>query len=447
MTSSYAIRSEQLSLAIDDRQRQAMTQTIVCYRKAVRALSTLIMTHWPELQGKHHVCMQVESLFHATAKRHLVKYPMLDRLLGNMPSYLRRAAIEAAYGAVSSYLSNLNHWITDQDRERGSKAPRLGLNQVNPPLYGGNMIVIGKDFKQVQIKVIGVDGRWQFTSPIRVKGKLKRISFKKNLCPSLIGRGKQFVLSCPSQVARMKYVKNTQVERVCAIDVGINTAATAAIVDVSGTVIARQFFTIGRHNDQRDKLATQIASRQQQTQPKKGTKGFCQTLFRRISHLSVDAARTLASQAVSFARSQGAQVMVLEDLKGWKPKSPSKKKRHRFHRFQHRLFVNYLQMQCEEWGIRVMNVYPRGTSRWAFDGSGIVKRNTKNVQLAVFANQKQFNADLNAAYNIAARGIAAIIKLVVPRLNKSADTGKSPGSASRMPIVLADIWNQHQVSC
>ena len=51
----------------------------------------------------------------------------------------------------------------------------------------------------------------------------------------------------------------------CAIDVDINTTAMAAIVDSTGTVITRRFFTCGRHNDRRDALARQVANEQAQS--------------------------------------------------------------------------------------------------------------------------------------------------------------------------------------
>lgn len=87
--------------------------------------------------------------------------------MGQMASYLRRAAISAALGVVSSYLSNYySNWLdktlvalppksskkrkaavkalSDSEREQGGRPPRLGFSNVNPPLYGGNMIKEGK---------------------------------------------------------------------------------------------------------------------------------------------------------------------------------------------------------------------------------------------------------------------------------------------------------------
>ena len=76
----------------------------------------------------------MEALFHATAKRPVVRYAVLGRMLGKMPSYLRRAAIEQAHGAVASYLANYGHFldgkIGGKARAEGAKPPRLGFSNV-----------------------------------------------------------------------------------------------------------------------------------------------------------------------------------------------------------------------------------------------------------------------------------------------------------------------------
>lgn len=90
-------------------------------------------------------------------------------------------------------------------------------------------------------------------------------------------------------------------------------------------------------------------------------------------------------------------------------------------------------------------VFARGTSRWAYDGSGKVSRSKENAQLAAFASGKQYNADLNGAYNIAARGLAMLLG-IKPSLEQQAGTGKSTGPVARMPLVLADVWACAQTS-
>ena len=54
-------------------------------------------------------------------------------------------------------------------------------------------------------------------------------------------------------------------------------------------------------------------------------------------------------------------------------------------------------------GMRVSTVNPAGTSKYAYDGSGEVKRDENNYSICTFKNGKIYNCDLSASYNIAAR--------------------------------------------
>ncbi|MEJ6002772.1 transposase [Paucibacter soli] len=451
--SSKIIRTEAHALATSPEVRADVERTIAAYRRAVRALSGVILTHWPALANAKSKCQAVESLFHATAKRPSVRYAVLDRMLGKMPSYLRRAAIEHAYGAVASFLSNYSNWLDGEiggkARAVGSRPPRLGFSNVFPSLYGGNMILVGPALRTVQVKLLRSNGAWSFSEPLTLKGRFKRLlpaTNKMDLCPTLMQRGAKVWLSCPVEVRPPKYITNKtfatdapESSRVCSVDVGINTAATAAIVDSSGTVIARKFLTCGRHNDRRDALAATIAQKQSLSGSIQRGERHCVALHRRIAGYSLDAARTLASELAAFAAAHGAKAFVIEDLKGWRPKGPSKAQRKRFHRFQHRALVQALSHKAQEAGMRVLEVFARGTSRWAYDGSGKVRRSKENAQLATFASGKRYNADLNGALNIAARGLAMLLG-INPSNEHKADAGKSFGPVERMPLVLAHIW-------
>ena len=147
-------------------------------------------------------------------------------------------------------------------------------------------------------------------------------------------KGAKAALVCPVTVAWRKLSQKKYVGRVCAVDVGINTAVTAVVVDSAGTVIARTFLTCGRPDGQRDALRNRIA--QKQSQSGTASRGFCRALNRRITGLSLDAARSLSGELVAFACAHGAQAFVFEALKGWKPKGNGRRQRQRFHRFQHR---------------------------------------------------------------------------------------------------------------
>ncbi|MBC7622321.1 MAG: hypothetical protein H7232_02925 [Aeromicrobium sp.] len=249
-------------------------------------------------------------------------------------------------------------------------------------------------------------------------------------------------------------MKNKHIDRVCSVDVGINTAATAAIVDTTGTVIARKFFDSGRHNDQRDNLHMHIAAKQKASHGGIGRRlgaGFCKTLYRRIAGISLDCARSMASELIAFALKHGAHALAVEDLKGWKPKGRGKTQRKRFHRFQHRMLVKYLTFRCEELGIRLMSVFARGTSYFAYDGSGPVKRDKTNATQATFSNGRRYNADLNGAYNIAARALALLLKIPDVKVKGTESsperTDKSFGRSSRIPTVLAHVWAFHARKC
>ena len=269
-------RSEAHALVTTPEIRADVERTVVAFRRAVRALCGVIMVHWPEVAKASFTCNAVEALFHATAKRPVVRYAVLGRMLGKMPSYLRRAAIEQAHGAVASYLANYGHFldgkIGGKARAEGAKPPRLGFSNVFPPLYGGNMITCEAGLRAVCVKLLGADGQWRFSPSLALKGKFKRLpalAGKMDLCPTLMQKGAKVWLACPVKVTPPKYLTNKAfvdgAHKVCSIDVGINTAATAAIVDSTGTVMARKFFTCGRHNDRRDALADRIADKQRQS--------------------------------------------------------------------------------------------------------------------------------------------------------------------------------------
>ncbi|WP_199197205.1 hypothetical protein [Chroococcidiopsis sp. CCALA 051] len=97
------------------------------------------------------------------------------------------------------------------------------------------------------------------------------------------------------------------------------------------------------------------------------------------------------------------------------------------------------QNKFVEVGGKVELVYPRGTSSWAYDGSGQLKRSKANYALATFQNGKRYNADLNGSQNIAARYWAYKLKLAY-RNGCQLLSSKSSGSKSRMPIVLSHLW-------
>jgi putative transposase len=117
------IRTEAHALATTPEIRADVERTVAAYRRGVRALCSVLMVHMPEISKAKSKCQAIEALFHATAQRPTVRYPVLDRILGKMPSYLRRAAIEHAFGVVSSFQSNWSNWL---DGEIGGEKREIG---------------------------------------------------------------------------------------------------------------------------------------------------------------------------------------------------------------------------------------------------------------------------------------------------------------------------------
>lgn len=86
---------------------------------------------------------------------------------------------------------------------------------------------------------------------------------------------------------------------------------------------------------------------------------------------------------------------------------------------------------------KIVEVNPKYTSAYAFDGSGLVKRSNKKYSIATFRNGKQYNADLSASYNIAARYWYAI--LTNSKFTRVWEGGNSSHTL-RTPVTLSSLW-------
>ena len=126
-------------------------------------------------------------------------------------------------------------------------------------------------------------------------------------------------------------------------------------------------------------------------------------------------------------------ILKAGDPRGGRKRSTLKQ---RFHGWLHRQIVNLTEMKWSELGGKVVFVNPRGTSSYAYDGSGKVKRSKTNYGLATFATEKQYNADLSASYNIGARFILKLLGGNSPQ----DEQGKSSCSSPRSRGTLSMLW-------
>jgi IS605 OrfB family transposase len=414
-----------------------LEMTVAEYRSFCNALSYVVMGHWVDIAGADSRCAAIEKLIHKTSKNPNPKYSYFGRRFYKFPCYLRRAAIEFVCGQVSSFLTRYRQWQGGSRRRRDAKPPQFNPDSgCYPALYRGQCIKI-HNFDVAEIKVWnGSDWVWV---KVQISGLRERhlLDHSKGLSPSLVVRQGKAHLSVPFKL----HPKKLASDLVCAVDVGMNTTATAAIISSGGTVVARRFFHRGIDIDRRDKVLQQVRVKAKQT--KKLHQGFCKTLYRRAHGLNHNMAQHISKGIVQFALEHGASVIVFEDLVGWKPKAGRKRSnlKQRFHNWLHRLLVQLTESKFVEVGGSVELVYPRGTSSWAYDGSGQLKRSKQNYALATFQTGKQFNADLNGSYNIGARYWAYKLKLAY-RNGCQLSSSKSSGDKQRMPVTLSRLWDR-----
>jgi IS605 OrfB family transposase len=229
---------------------------------------------------------------------------------------------------------------------------------------------------------------------------------------------------------------------VTAVDLGINTTATIRVIDFNGTVIHTEFIHPGRDIDRRDKRLKSIAVRASKTMGKGGAlhKGFCSNTYRKCRHINENIAQHVSKQIAEIAKRFDSDAIVFENMKGWKPRGGKKRSalRQRFHGWLKSRIQDLTLDKWAELGGKTFTVPAAYTSKLAYDGSGIVRRDPKNYALALFPNGRRYNADLNGSNNIAARGI---IKLLSGNKKRSV-TGKRSGTEPRRWACLCDLWDR-----
>jgi len=437
-----AIRTDKWQIALNTHteQKQYLLNTVREYRRLCRFLVTVICTHWVDLGtlSSNSLVPAVEKLVHTTAKNPTPQYPQINKAFHKFPSYLRRAAIMFAAGQVSSYMTRYRDWQSGQSRSRrDAKPPSLNSDAgCYPVLYKGQCFKL-HGFEKVELKVFtGTDWIWTTVQIAQVRERHKAAN---NLMksPSLIVNDKSCHLSVPFECHPEKVEGSGFV---VAVDLGINTTATVSVVSRNGTVIHREFLHPGRDIDRRDKRLKSVSKRAKKTMGKGGKLklGFCKHTYRKCRHINQQIGHIVSKRITQIAQNYSADAIVFEDLKGWKPKGGKKRStlKQRFHGWLHRLIVELTQCKWAELGGKTITVIASYTSKLAYDGSGILKRDHKNYALATFPNGKRYNCDLNGSYNIAARGWL--------KLDSRKDYEKRPSKKSgRLPrswACLCDLW-------
>ncbi|MGK7925219.1 MAG: IS200/IS605 family accessory protein TnpB-related protein [Spirulina sp.] len=459
------VRTDRWGLQPSPEQLKYLRLTQNIYRQFVRGLIGVVYSHYAQINSADSACAAIEKLIHRTKKNPHPKYEYFDRKFYKFPSYLRRAAIEFAIGQVSSFITRYSSWQSGQRKRQNAQPPKLnGKTNVYAVLYKGQCIKFippnppwkgGKRRGDAEIKIFnGSDWVW-ITVKISAKRKRHLNLVNKQLSPTLIVDEKSARLSVPFKI---KPKSLTPSSKIVAVDVGINTLATATVITSDGTVTARKFFhraadidevaaaagtCVRRNGNRRDKRLQSIRHKAKLTVGSGGKlpKNFCQKTYSKCHRINQEITQKISRQIVDFALAHGATVIVFENLKGWRPKGGKKRSnlKQKFHGWLHRWLVQLTTEKFAELGGKVELVYPRGTSSWAYDGSGQVKRSKTNYANAQFASGKCYNADLNGSQNIGARYWAWKLKLA-QRNGRQLSGGKSSPDKRRMPVTLSTLW-------
>ena len=251
ITSSYGVEIRKVNVPV------SLTYRI--YREAVRVLALFYDTVWEELSAitdRKERFNHAEHLVHGTKKNRAV-YDF-DSLFPKMPSYLRRSAITHALGAVSSYRTRFAQW---EEGGKEGKPPVLGeRTHAMPVFYRKNMyekgegdmaslkLYNGKDWVWVKARLLHTDMEY-----LR-----KNWSGVKASAPTLEKKHRKYYLRFSYKEERELPEKEAGGQRICAVDLGLNSDAACSIMEADGTVCARKFINFADDKDRLWKVLDRI---------------------------------------------------------------------------------------------------------------------------------------------------------------------------------------------
>lgn len=422
--------------------------TVRYYRDAVRYLAGIIMPEYDLLSTmdgpfvSHQRQLLIESWIHGTS-RNTPRFREFDRRFYKFPSYLRRSVILDAYGIIDSYKKLTKLW---EDDGCPGKRPRMNLNQCKMPcFYRGNMYIcftekpdhVYKDNQEEWNIKVWHNHDWVW---IPIVLKTSDVRYLREHCrglkasaPVLEKRSKSYCLRFTYQrQSEGTFVKDVDVKRVVGVDLGVNTDAVCSLVEKDGTVAARKFINSPA---EKDRLYTDL--RVIKSAQKHGNI-HNPRLWRFVHHYNDAIEITAARGIVSFAVQHHAQVIVFEhlDMRGKKIHGSMAQ---RITLWRKNSIQNRVEAEAARFGIRTAHVCAANTSALAFDGSGAVTRDPFNHSLCTFQTGKQYNCDLSASYNIAARYYIRALMKTTPAKKWLSVSAKVPGLDKRTTCTLSTL--------
>ena len=414
-------------------------KTIALLNDAVTLCIDVFENEWDKISVLNGVFRNgfAEKLIHGT-KNNLPKYPEFDTRFRKMPSYMRRAAISCALGALSSYHSNYDNWLAGGCI--GSEPTLQRKRNIMPTFYRDNSYLDGNG-DTVNLKLF-VNGDWNWVSFTLKHTDMQYIRRHCDMshmsCPTLEKVHNKWFLRFSFTKEHHLRNKKYNEQTILAVDLGINTDAVCSVMRSDGTVLARKFINFASDKDLIYHTLNKIKKVSQTSSPHNTTK-----LWRYATLHNEELGRKIAGAITDYAVSQKCDVIVFEHLDTHVKKKGSKSKKQRLHMWRKNTIQKITEHKAHKNGIRISRICAWNTSRLAYDGSGVVERGRdagfSTNGLCRFQNGKIYNCDLSASYNIGARYFIGAIQKSISAKKWSLIQAKVPECEKRTQCTYSTL--------
>lgn len=386
--------------------RQIVANTLALYNSALNYVCDIVLKHYDEINELNNLegRMYLEHLIHNT-KNNIAKYDF-DSIYYKLPCYLLRDIESKAIGHIFSYKSNLDNYKKERynkisnGKKFKKREPSLSKCNLLPSFYKGNMYKMISDNK-IALKIYE-DNDWKYEEFKLKKNDLKYINKinGKRYNPEIKIIGKKIYIKFTFEIEDLKLQDKELNKRIiCGVDLGVNNDATISIMNYEGTILGRHFI-----NTNNKDLMNHLLNKKRKIQRNSGNYKYLRNLHinNKINSINENIVNHTVNQIIKICLSYGVDVIVFENLRH-KFKRAKRSFRARLHRWRKIAIYNKAYEMAHRNGIRVSTVNPNGTSKYAYDGSGLVERDNDNYSICKFVSGKTYNCDLSASYNIAAR--------------------------------------------
>ena len=351
-----------------------------------------------------------------------------------MPCYFRRSAIAEALGKVSSYMTKLKAWI---DNPVGKEPGKPKAGKAFPAMYHVGQFVRTGTYT-AQIKVF-IRNTWDWLDVDLKKSDVDYILHhckdRSECVPTLQKRGKEWFLDFAFKEGATLNKTKIKDQTILAVDLGINSACTCSVMQPDGTILSRKFLKLEREYDCLGHAFNRIKKAQQHGARK------CPRLWAKVKGITSDISSKTAQYIIDVASEFHCSVIVFEalNLSGKKKGRGKQKLQH----WKAREVQKIVTDKAHRLEIRISHVNAWGTSKFAFDGSGLVLHgkdaNLPTYSLCKFQSGKIYNCDLSASYNIGARYfIREILKSVPEKVRLQAEA-EDPRLSKRTTCTWIDL--------